>query len=1156
MRFRKISLDAYGCFTDKEIELGDKDVDLHIFVGANEAGKSTILEGLGDLLFGIPTRSTQGYIHPYANMRVGATLENSGNNLTFLRKKGTRNTLLGIDDEAIADETLEPFLSGDRELFERMFGLSHESLREGGQHILEAKDDIGRTLFEASSGVASLGKELVRLEEEANGIFRPKASTTTLHKSIAALKVSSDSAKDAVHTVKAWNDFTSSLGEANEQKQALSDRRETLSAEVARLERSKRAQPKLILLDQKLAELAELGEIPNLADDFSDQWEKEKSARTSAIATANGDATNLERLKNERLLIKIDNTLLTLKDEVEVMDGLRSKAKSGEEDLQNRRTEHQEKIGEARALMAQLGLVGDVEKIKREELPTTQEASTLRRLSKQNDEIKTNIENLRGQKSKLESALISLDAEIGTLGALGDTAEFRRVVNGVKACGDLEQSYNEAHRRLQRSEELLSQALTGMKFPDEKSEELPTRIAPTEDQIKKSLEELNTIEQNIRLTRDRLKDADDAIQLAENDLLVQQSQGAVPSHQDLSTARNTRNDTLGQIRSESSTGKVIDAPLINSLDEQIVQSDSTADHMITEASRVAELNASEREIAEKKELKNIQSNSIGDLDAKKSAWDEQWQKLWDQNDWTPPDPTEANDWLTKYNSAMEQFNQICEYKATMAEAGETIEQNKSVLLPLLNSSGISGASDWDRLPMLNETDRILGTMEAEITQLRSLKQRKVGLSGEIGEARTAIEALEEKFTDNVANWGDAIASSTSLLSNTDISDIDDILSFAGELGSALKDGESLKSRIVSMTADIQTFEDKVTSLQTNLDPDDLEGTASQIAAKIEAAHDGAVSAKEKAEDLDRRIEDAGITMGKSRQMEKTAEDEVKRLCAEARVENANEVSDVIENSRLKTDLIAAISSIKEDLANEGLSLDDIRSEIETVDLDGLDARVSDLKQEIEDVETEREAAIKAEESARKDLEDIQEAEGSADPEQEAQQDLDVVITNTERYLKLKTASRMLRWAIEKHREEKQAPLLKEASLLFGKLTDGNYKNLRVDVDDKDRSYLIGVKNDGSHVGVDVMSDGTRDQLYLAIRLAAIKEMAIKDPSKLFPFVGDDLLVNFDGARESAALDVLCDFSKTTQVLIFTHHEHLARVSTVSLGEDNFMLHRL
>jgi uncharacterized protein YhaN len=1156
MRFRNFSFDAYGSFTDKEIVLGDEDVDFHIFVGPNEAGKSTILEGLGDLLFGIPDRSTQDYIHPYGSMRVGATLENSSNSLTFLRKKGKKNTLLDIDNEAIPDESLAQFLGGDRELFERMFGLSHESLREGGQHILEAKDDIGRTLFEASSGVASLGKELVRLEEEANNIFRPNASKSTLNKSLATRKASFDRANGAVHTVKVWNDFSSNLSEASEQNRSLSEKLQLLSAEVGRLERGKRAQPKLIRLDQILEELVELGEIPNLPEGFSVQWENAKTARISAIATANGVAENYENLVNERSCVEIDDTLLTLKDEIGVMDTLRSKAMSGEEDLQNRRAEHQEKIGEARALMAQLGFVGDVEAINRDELPTTQEASVLRGLSKLHGEIKTSIENQSGQKSKLESSLKSLDAEIGSLGALGDTTEFRRVVNSVKACGDLEQTYNEAHKQLQQSERLLSQALVGMKFPVEKTDELPTRVAPTDDQIKKSLEELNTIEQDLRLTRGRHKEADDAIQLAENDLMVQQSQGDVPSHQELSAARNIRNETLSQIRSESSDGNVIDAPLLNSLDEQIVKSDSTADHIITEASRVAELNASEREIAEKNKLMNIQNVSIGELEAEKSAWVENWLKLWAQDDWTPPEPTEANEWRSKHNSAMELLNQISVYEATLAEASQTIEQNKSVLLPLLNSSGISGASDWDRLPMLNEVERILGTMEAEITQLRSLEQRKVVLSGEIGETKAAIVALEEELTDNVANWGEAIASSTSLLSNTDIPDIDDILSLAGELGSALKDGESLKSRIESMTADILIFEEKVTSLQTNLGQGELEGTASQIAAKIEAAHDGAVSAKKKADDLDQRIEDAGIALEDSRQLKMTAENEVKRLCVESRVEDANDVSGVIENSRLKTELTASLSSIKEDLANEGLSLDDIRSEIETVDLDGLDVRVSGLKQEIVAVENERDVAMRAEGGAKEKLEDIRKSEGSADPEQQAQQDLDVVITDAERYLKLKTASRMLRWAIEKHREEKQAPLLKEASALFGKLTDENYKNLRVEVDDKDKAHLIGVKEDGSHVGVDAMSDGTRDQLYLAIRLAAIKEMAIKDPSKLFPFVGDDLLVNFDGARELAALNVLNEFSKTTQVLIFTHHEHLVRASLESLGEDNFMLHRL
>jgi uncharacterized protein YhaN len=1156
MRFSKINLNAYGSFTNKEFALGDKDVDLHIFVGANEVGKSTILEGLSDLLFGIRDRSTQGYIHPYGSMRVGATLESNGGNLTFLRKKGKKNTLLSIDGEFILDETLEPFLGGDRALFELMFGLSHASLREGGQNILEAKDDIGRTLFEASTGVASLGKELIRLEEEANSIFRPNASKSTLNKSIAARKASFDRANGAIHTVKVWNEFSSNLSEASEQNQALSEKLQSLSAEVVRLERGKRAQPKLVRLDQILVELVELGEFPNLAEGFSDQWENAKHARISAIATAKGAAENFENLKTERSCIEIDDTLLTLKDEIGVMDTLRSKAMSGEEDLQNRRAEHQEKIGEARALMAQLGLVGKVEAINRDELPTTQEASTLRQLSKQHGEIGTSIENQTGQKSKLDSALKSLDAEIGSLGALGDTTEFRRVVNGVKACGDLEQTYNEARKQLQQSERLLSQALIGMKFPIEKTGELPSRVAPTEDQIKKSQEELKTNEQGIRLTRGRLKEAEDAIQLAENDLKVQQSQGDVPSHKDLSASRSKRSETLGQIRTESTAGNVIDAPLLDSLDDQIIQSDSTADHMIVEASRVAELNASEREIAEKKMVKNIQTDSIAELEAEKSVWVENWQNLWEQDNWTPPEPAEANEWRSKYNSAMELLNQISVYEATMAEASHTIEQNKSVLLPLLNSSGISGAGDWDRLPMLNEAERILGTMEAEITQLKSLKQRNVELTGEIGDAKTAIEALEEELTDNVAYWGGAIASSTSLLSNTDISGIDDILSLAGELGSALKDGESLKSRIDSMTADIQIFEDKVASLQTNLGQDELEGTASQIAAKIEAAHDGAVSAKEKADDLDQRIEDAGNTLEEFRQKEKTTEDEVKRLCAEAKVENADDVSGVIESSRLKTELTAAVSSIKEDLSNEGLSLDDIRAEIETVDLDGLDARVSGLKQEIVNVEEEREEALKAEEGARKDLEAIQKSEGSSDPEQQAQQDLDVVITDAERYLKLKTAARMLRWAIEKHREEKQGPLLKEASLLFGKLTDENYKNLRVEVDEKDKAHIIGVKDDGSHVGVDAMSDGTRDQLYLAIRLAAIKEMAIKNPSKLFPFVGDDILVNFDGARETAALDVLNEFSKTTQVLIFTHHEHLVGASMDLLGEDNFMLHRL
>lgn len=69
-----------------------------------------------------------------------------------------------------------------------------------------------------------------------------------------------------------------------------------------------------------------------------------------------------------------------------------------------------------------------------------------------------------------------------------------------------------------------------------------------------------------------------------------------------------------------------------------------------------------------------------------------------------------------------------------------------------------------------------------------------------------------------------------------------------------------------------------------------------------------------------------------------------------------------------------------------------------------------------------------------------------------------------------------------------------------------------------------------------MSEGATDQLFLALRLASIALEATG--SEPMPFVADDLLVNFDDERAAAALRLLSEFGKTTQVILFTHHRHL------------------
>jgi len=69
-----------------------------------------------------------------------------------------------------------------------------------------------------------------------------------------------------------------------------------------------------------------------------------------------------------------------------------------------------------------------------------------------------------------------------------------------------------------------------------------------------------------------------------------------------------------------------------------------------------------------------------------------------------------------------------------------------------------------------------------------------------------------------------------------------------------------------------------------------------------------------------------------------------------------------------------------------------------------------------------------------------------------------------------------------------------------------------------------------------MSDGTRDQLYLSLRLAAL-EMHIEQGHAL-PFIADDLFINYDDQRSRAGLKALAKLSEVTQVIFLSHHKHL------------------
>lgn len=81
---------------------------------------------------------------------------------------------------------------------------------------------------------------------------------------------------------------------------------------------------------------------------------------------------------------------------------------------------------------------------------------------------------------------------------------------------------------------------------------------------------------------------------------------------------------------------------------------------------------------------------------------------------------------------------------------------------------------------------------------------------------------------------------------------------------------------------------------------------------------------------------------------------------------------------------------------------------------------------------------------------------------------------------------------------------------------------------------------GEQVPVDLMSNGTRDQLFLAFRIAGVEQYC--ERAEPLPFIADDILVHFDDDRSAAALELLAELGLKTQVLLFTHHSSVRSIA--------------
>jgi uncharacterized protein YhaN len=116
--------------------------------------------------------------------------------------------------------------------------------------------------------------------------------------------------------------------------------------------------------------------------------------------------------------------------------------------------------------------------------------------------------------------------------------------------------------------------------------------------------------------------------------------------------------------------------------------------------------------------------------------------------------------------------------------------------------------------------------------------------------------------------------------------------------------------------------------------------------------------------------------------------------------------------------------------------------------------------------------------------------------------------------------------------ERQPDVLRQASSFFKLITESKYCRVIAPLDGGD---IQVERADGLRLSPQLLSRGTGEQLYLAMRLALVREYA--NHVEPLPVIFDDIFVNFDPERTRNCILAVRELAASHQVLLFTCHPH-------------------
>ncbi len=231
-----------------------------------------------------------------------------------------------------------------------------------------------------------------------------------------------------------------------------------------------------------------------------------------------------------------------------------------------------------------------------------------------------------------------------------------------------------------------------------------------------------------------------------------------------------------------------------------------------------------------------------------------------------------------------------------------------------------------------------------------------------------------------------------------------------------------------------------------------------------------------------------------------------------------------------------------------IQFEQVVQEVDAADRDALVPDQQRIQADLEKLQFKLNAAAVTQADCERDLTAVDGSERAAIAESDRVSALADMEESLANFVQNKAGAIILGWAVRKHRKRSQSPLLHRASAFFKELTEDRYEGF--DIDDSGPKPVLKAVPSGSQnwLGHDMLSDGTLDVMYLALRLAALDLLAQERP--IPPLIADDLFINLDEVRARCGLKLLQRLSKNFQVIFLTHQLGLVDMVRSTCTEVN------